>query len=612
VLMGRIKSSLHQDRIEKISMNSPEKSLIDVLNEKLQYDADEGADLIMPGGPRFNRILLIFDQKKRPLLVDKKDFDYLISGEERRFLSKIDRLIAARIDIPSVFTIRRHDVESFQYLEDIVDELNLHEIDTLVESFMAVRRESGPPYYNVIGRHPHWGYRESNRIEIFSPDRFLVNKLHEYDIANWAPTISSNGNRGVSFSFSSQVGHSISEDDESLVLEWAGYPAGEKEEKIVSRNSQELNPNGEKLKRYVYARLAEKSAITLYSSILEEPIEDCSILQLKQGDERWRDYDVHAGKPIDVKNVTIYQKNARQNFIPKFKRSKSREVTLAAFATRRGRYSGITQYYLGEVSESQLKNTSTTIEAIFPNVGGLEVRYDDQYLPAWAFEYPFGKIDYEELLKAYNIFAKKPASILAASIAAGMTQSVGAYTGLNKSQKSVVDMFCKAVSETSYSKRTIVLFAIAGFKSEVLKGKNPEGFIKFFRKILDMEELGRGSSDYFPTGSLLPPDFSGSRVGGLIDPLNSVCDLLKLLQKAGAEIAASNYEFVAFHSPNPYLLLGRLRDNRQVTVYAYCGGKNDNGFSCDTFPLVIGENKICKDCGKLICHECGFCSQNCP
>ena len=34
--------------------------------------------------------------------------------------------------------------------------------------------------------------------------------------------------------------------------------------------------------------------------------------------------------------------------------------------------------------------------------------------------------------------------------------------------------------------------------------------------------------------------------------------------------------------------------------------------NCGQFPLLHNINKICPQCGHLICHKCGFCSQELP
>ena len=331
--------------------------------------------------------------------------------------------------------------------------------------------------------------------------------------------------------------------------------------------------------------------------------------QLTGKDSRWHDYDLWAGRPIDVKNVTVYRGNNRQNFIPKFKRSEGRDVTICAFATRADHNDQINQYFLGEVSQPELGSSLAAVQREFPESVSIQVRFDDQYLPAWVFEYPFGKIDYDEILQAFKLFADDPGSILAASIAAGKSERTGTYTRLTSRQRQVVDAFSRVIQGSSYSKRTFVLFAVAGFTSEILTQGKPQWFVRFFRRLLQMEVLG--TKNKFGAGSRRCPNFPDSQTGGLPDPLGSVSAMLDLLEEAAKEIEDSGLMFQAFDTPSPHVLMGRLDNNRKITIYAYCGGRSEKGLPCDTFPLVLGKNKTCTSCGKLVCHECGFCSAVC-
>lgn len=581
--------------------NADSKPLEECISEKLQYNSQEGSDIIFGGEPSYTKIALIFDRDRRPIVIEKLWLDKLKRGETHRVLG-------ARIDDPSLLAIRSMDLIDLSTFETVAKELDLSKISDLVDDFMKLRRQEGPPYFYLIGGHPHWGYREKHPFKIILEDQLGGNEIANGIASHLKQVPSVFCDTALRISYPSTIGFIVTEEDERLISTWAGKSADQTVNEIISRHSETLNDLGKRLRRLVYARLAEKAAIGLYSSISDEPAVDCSILQLDNVDVRWRDYDLWAGRPIDVKNATIYKTNARQNFIPKFKRSAGQDVVIAAFATSTGKYRS-EQTFLGEVSAPDLKLSQRAVENAFPEAGSVEVRFDDQHLPAWAFEYPFGRIDYGELLKAYNLFADRPESILAAAIAANDLQNTRMYSQLNLEQKRIVDAFCKVVGESSYSKLTIVLFAIAGFKSETLAGRNPVKFVRFFRRIISMEAL---KHDYRrQVSSRGCPDFQESTVGGLPDPLNSVHSMLDLLEKSSNEIFLSGYTFTAFHTPNPYVMIGRLQNNSKLTIFAYCGGKVDGGFSCETFPLVIGENMTCSNCGKLVCHDCGYCSANC-
>lgn len=588
-------------------MPADQCSSIEFLKDRLKYSSDEGSDMIFDGRagfkPSYETISLFFDVDFRPIITKGSWLLELQSGKK-------NRILAARIDKPEIIAFRAHDLPKMRQLEDVQNDVDLDEICQYVEGFMKARTDNGPPYYRVIGNPPHWGYGREHAFDIFTEDagddREFASKIEKY----WQYDASTRlSDRVLSLHFHNNIGFYISKQDEQLIASWAGLIAGDDKEQIISRYDMRMKDSAKRFKRLVYARLAEKAAVSIYSSLSSKVVEDCSILQIEGGDKRWQDFDILANRPIDVKNATVYRRNSRQNFIPKFKRSGDHDVVIAAFATARGTFGGLEQTFLGEVSKPDIDLSRSAVQRAFPGLEAIQVRFDDQYLPAWSFEYPFGKINYVELLNAYELLAERPESIVAAALAAGKVREIGAYARLKSSQRRIIDLFSEAVLDSSYSKKTIVLFAVSGFMSEILSGGNAFGFIRFFRKLFQMEELGE--RDKRRVGAKMCPPFPESNTGGLADPLRSVSNMFDLLERSAKEISASDLEFSAFHAPNPYVLLGRLKSGRKITVYAYCGGRSEAGILCDTFPLVVGNNNTCRKCGKLICHKCGFCSSGC-
>lgn len=579
------------------------KPLSDVVKEILRYSADEGSDIIMGGEPRFVNLSLVFDEDRRPIVTKETWIAALKAGEQKR-------IIGARIDEPGLVAIREHDLPNLLSLEEVKDSQAPKEVEDYIRRFMRDRLKDGPPYFRVIGGYPHWGYQKNYSFRVYSDNNKSGDKITSEIEKYWKHGASAQlSDRILSISFRDNIGVYITEQDEQLILLWAGQKSNGAEEQIISRDSMRIKDPAKRYTRLVYARLAEKAAISIYSSLSSDAVEDCSILQTGGNDSRWRDFDIWANKPLDVKNTTVYRQNARQNFIPKFKKSGCQDVVISAFATARGTFGGIEQTYLGEVSQHDLDLSRSAVHRAFPGLETIQVRFDDQYLPAWAFEYPFGEVDYEELLSAYLLLAERPESILSAAIAAGKGQEIDVYKRINASQRRIIDLFSQAVLDSTYSKRTMVLFAVSGLISEVLSGGTPVEFIRFFRRILQMEKLGERNQG--SVGAKMCPPFPESNAGGRPDPLRSVHSMFDLLERAAEEISASGLDFEAFHAQNPHILLGRIKGGRQITVYAYCGGRTESGIPCDTFPLVVGNNDSCRRCGKLVCHECGFCSIGC-
>ncbi|WP_135507487.1 ankyrin repeat domain-containing protein [Roseovarius aestuariivivens] len=583
--------------------NAQRKPLADIATEILRYSANEGRDLIMGGEPSYVNLSLVFDKDRRPIVTKETWIAALKAGEQKR-------IIGARIDEPGLTAIREHDLPNLLSLDEVEDSQATKELENHIRRFMKDRLKEGPPYFRAIGGHPHWGYQEKYSFRIYSDDVTNGDEVESKIEKFWRYSASAQlSNRVLSISFRNNIGFYISKPDEKLILSWAGQSANDGEEQIISRDNMRMKDSAKHFTRLVYARLAEKAAISIYSSLSGSTVEDCSILQTEGKDNRWRDFDIWASKPLDVKNTTVYRQNARQNFVPKFKRSGNQDVVISAFATARGTFGGVEQTYLGEVSQHDLALSRSAVQRAFPGLETIQVRFDDQHLPAWSFEYPFGEVNYDELLDAYLLLGERPESILAAALAAGKVHEIGAYTRLSGSQRRIIDLFSQVILDSTYSKRTIVLFAVSGFISEVLSGGTPLRFMRFFRRLFQMEELGRRYEDR--VGAKMCTPFPESKAGGLPDPLRSVHNMFDLLERAAEEISASGLDFEAFHAQNPHVLLGRLKGGRQITVYAYCGGRSESGIPCDTFPLVVGNNDTCRRCGKLVCHECGFCSSGC-
>jgi hypothetical protein len=96
----------------------------------------------------------------------------------------------------------------------------------------------------------------------------------------------------LSLSFQDKIGVYISKQDEQLIASWAGLIASDDEEQIISRYDMRMKDSAKRFKRLVYARLAEKAAVSIYSSLSSETVEGCSILQIEGRDKRWRDFDM--------------------------------------------------------------------------------------------------------------------------------------------------------------------------------------------------------------------------------------------------------------------------------------------------------------------------------
>jgi hypothetical protein len=121
---------------------------------------------------------------------------------------------------------------------------------------------------------------------------------------------------------------------------------------------------------------------------------------------------------------------------------------------------------------------------------------------------------------------------------------------------------------------------------------------------------------------LFPPDSSvlaecsdATTPLAVLDPLNTVKELLDVLEKVAETCAERAVAFTSFRLVGSGVFQGRRDSCNWHTIFAYCGGwrKLGNGgrVKCGQNPLFLGQNEPCGECGKLVCHECGYCSERC-
>jgi hypothetical protein len=103
----------------------------------------------------------------------------------------------------------------------------------------------------------------------------------------------------------------------------------------------------------------------------------------------------------------------------------------------------------------------------------------------------------------------------------------------------------------------------------------------------------------------------------VLDPLHAVKELLDVLESVARTCAERAVAFTAFRLAGVGVFQGRRNAGNWQTIFAYCGGwrKLANGgmVKCGRSPLFLGQNEACNgiNCGKLICDQCGYCSEAC-
>ncbi|MDO8359648.1 MAG: hypothetical protein Q7T08_06365 [Devosia sp.] len=417
----------------------------------------------------------------------------------------------------------------------------------------------------------------------------------------------------------------LDEVDVRLINTWSHYPPDR--QLSVSDLSLQKSDRFRLNRRFIYARMAEKFVHAFYTEQLRKQAVDVSARQLDENDLRWITHDIAADVPIDVKNATVFGSRRRHNFVEQFKRTGGREVYIAGVLTEYPAPSlmGVRQAFLGLVSLPDVERALSAVNELPGRAGPVRLSFDSGYIPPWAFEVDAYRQQYGMGAEWIDILAANPETRIAVSIAGGRHRDSSIYRGMNVVQKAFVDRLVHVIDRASYRKLSIALFAISEFLAALARGNDASNVIRFIRRLISVSAEGFSGTAIRIAGlgsGLIAAKsmretykvrlgLTPSAIGGLHDPTKSLVELLDLLEKAGDRIARSELKLAHFDAPSPYILLARTISGRKVTVYAYCGGKKDNGYPCERFPLVMGRHATCDDCGRLICDDCDFCSAGC-
>ncbi|QHS35587.1 hypothetical protein GWQ43_05625 [Alcaligenes faecalis] len=409
------------------------------------------------------------------------------------------------------------------------------------------------------------------------------------------------------------------------------------------RMSHQASEKNERRERFSllslgYARLAEKLVLQ-YLRMQHPEALDVSITQLDGVSPLWKSCDIEAGMHVDVKNATMLGSRKRHVFVPKFKKIADNDVFIAGVIStpfskfvenrrRKKKFMGgrlvqyVRQTFLGFASLTKLAKVQNAINRLPGRRQDLQISFHENALPPWAFEASDGR-DPAKLFNIATLIAREPTTIIAASFACGQDAPDFLVARLNAGQRAVYDQFRRVVSEASYTKATIAMFAISEFIAWTIDARNAAGLMRFLRRINSIEDFTSGRAARFSWSFAskqdrrnekyeIEIDHRGSCCGGLYDPTMSIDTIFDLLEKCAEQIAVHSLTFTHFDVPNPYILVGRAESGREITLYAYCGGTLMSGARCNHFPLVIGKNGTCPSCNRLICEECAYCSDRCP
>ena len=351
------------------------------------------------------------------------------------------------------------------------------------------------------------------------------------------------------------------------------------------------------------ARHAELVALEIYHE-LDGPADDLSILQVtRRSDPTWRTADIATPtrRWIDVKNARRSDRSPNsysKYLVPKFKHRPGREdVVVSAF---------LSANCSGEVTDDTPEAAVCWVgETTLDSIRRLNAAFTKEHLqvalftksasslPPWVFDYPDAFYRERDVAlqairsNAYVLPRREcPVSLL---VLANRVQSAPPDDPL-------------AVEAASFGQR---LGTVRSVTRPVV-----------FLHILDRFCSAVRDSKPFPTGALREILFpkQSATIGALanaqtplamLDPLETISELLKALDAVSRLCSIQKYKFVRFNLTGKGILRGCLGDSPERTILAFCGG-------CGRSPLYIGQNEWCCRCWWLVCDACDHCTLGCP
>jgi hypothetical protein len=356
------------------------------------------------------------------------------------------------------------------------------------------------------------------------------------------------------------------------------------------------------------ARGAERVALGIYRDIYGK-VEDLSILQkVSPSDTRWLTADLVAGgRWVDVKNARRSFSSPTSYSEHRVKRLKSgpsnRQVIVSGFLSPYHSDSGIRTgeqvVWLGETSLGIIENLRSQFETEY-----LRLDFSSDWgtrIPPWLFEYPS------------ECYANRDTAPLS-----GRSQGFI----LPRSDCPLGFLVLTGRVQQTLPGGPLLEEVLALARRIVASPTRPVLFLhildRFCRTIRDGMP--------FPAGALRQILFSGKSVAlgewsdsatplAIFDPLETVKELLEVLEKVSARCAQRIVTFTSFKLSGVGVLQGRREGEKWQTIFAYCGGWRrgpaDQPVKCGQSPLFMGKNDSCNACGKLVCHSCGYCSKDC-
>jgi hypothetical protein len=378
--------------------------------------------------------------------------------------------------------------------------------------------------------------------------------------------------------------------------------------------------------RMLSARAAEKVAGWFYLH-LGFGVTDVAMHQLSGRSDQWKTHDLvlNGSKPVDVKNARLPVHNKAfyvEHTVPRFKKDRAdRNVTIAAVVSPylSLRYLRDPDRADFEVSDVRFLGETNleTIRRICHLFSGSALVVSEPahgaFVPPWYFDFPnawFREFDKgcsqlrqdaspdefeSQLLYEDRISAFPLPQYIAARLAlpAWLLDSMAPWMRTFAGQ---LQEACKPRAKLAHLFLLLLTDFLGRIRRPPVIQYEPSSYLTL------LFQTNR------PTG-----DIAGRRPLGIEDPLGTISTLCESLQQLWTAREHLTLErFTEYRLSGGGILQGRERQGHPwETVLAYCGGFVEGKGRCGCAPLVLGRERQCPVCRKLICNECGYCSEGC-
>ena len=400
------------------------------------------------------------------------------------------------------------------------------------------------------------------------------------------------------------------------------YKLNEIDTTLISKWNSTVSHNPHIAAQMISARGAEKLVMTFYEE-MGYTVEDVSAHQVTYKSLNWKQGDISLNTTdlLDVKNarLSVNSKVYSEFCVPSFKKNRTSDVKIVGVLSpylqlkymngkEEVKFSVSNPIVLGDFNKIKLRQLENIFSDRFVRIN-LSREFDpNNYLPHWLFDYD-GNFYTKQLDLICKIQQLKDTDIP------------------NWEDISIVSN-CNPLPLFIAAKRQLPntwLDSLPQWKTNFITNlmnipveriSLPYLFLFLLRHFLSM--LSYNASDYSPQKykEILYVNSESNRPLKLYDPLNTIkdfCDSLQTLWENRKKVNLT--EFTIFKFNGRGLLQAKRSESENVltTILAYCGGWVDKKGKCGHTPLVIGKDKNCSSCGRLICpkENCGYCTNRC-